>query len=187
MKKMPTLFERQFENRQVAKCLKKVTKGCEWVINNEGYATEKIDGTCCMIKDNILYRRYDYKIGRKLPENTIPCQPKPDEITGHWPHWLLCDRKNPNDKYHFKAFDKKDKWEDGTYELIGLHEQGNPYNLDDEILEKHGIRILENVPRDYEGLKEYLKNNYIEGIVFYRGNGEMCKIKRSDFGFKWKQ
>ncbi len=58
MKKMPTLFERQFENRKIAKCLKEVTKGCEWVINNEGYATEKIDGTCCMIKDNILYRRY---------------------------------------------------------------------------------------------------------------------------------
>ena len=39
---------------------------------------------------------------------------------------------------------------------------------------------------DYDR-KEYLKNNYIEGIVFYRGNGEMCKIKRSDFGFRWKQ
>ena len=41
------------------------------------------------------------------------------------------------------------------------------------------------VPRTYEQIKEYLENNYVEGIVFYRGNGEMCKIKRSDFGFEW--
>ena len=59
--------------------------------------------------------------------------------------------------------------------------------MDTDILEKHGKRILENVPRDYEGIKQYLKNHYIEGIVFYRGDGEMCKIKRSDFGFAWKK
>ena len=29
-------------------------------------------------------------------------------------------------------------------------------------------------------------DNYMEGIVFHRENGEMCKIKRSDFGFKWR-
>lgn len=187
MKKMPTLFERQFENHEIIKCLNKVHEGCKWVINGEGYATEKLDGTCCMIKNNKLYRRYDYKEGRKLPLNAIPCQPTKDVITGHWPHWVLCDRNNPSDKYHFDAFDKNDLWEDGTYELIGLHEQGNPYNLDIDILEKHGKRILNNVPRTYESLKEYLNNNYMEGIVFYRDNGEMCKIKRTDFGFKWKE
>ena len=71
--------------------------------------------------------------------------------------------------------------------MIGVYEQKNPYKLDTDVLEKHGERILENVPRNYEGLREYLKNNYIEGIVFYRGNGEMCKIKRSDFGFIWNR
>ena len=59
--------------------------------------------------------------------------------------------------------------------------------MDTDILEKHGKRILENIPRDYEGIKQYLENHYIEGIVFYRGNGEMCKIKRSDFGFEWNR
>jgi hypothetical protein len=54
-------------------------------------------------------------------------------------------------------------------------------------LVKHGSIILENVPRDYEGIKKYLEKHYIEGIVFYRGNGEMCKIKRSDFGFEWNK
>ena len=41
MKKMPTLFERQFENHTIVKCLDIVNSGCEWVINGEGYATEK--------------------------------------------------------------------------------------------------------------------------------------------------
>ena len=187
MKKTKTLFERQFENHQVAKCLNKVQEGCEWVINGEGYATEKIDGTCCMIQDNILYKRFDYKVGRKLPEGAIPCQEKADEITGHFPHWVKVDENNPSDKYHIQAFKEKSNWVNGTYELIGKHIQGNPYNLENEVLEKHGLRILENVPRDYEGLKKYLEENYIEGIVFYRDNGEMVKLKRSDFGFNWNR
>lgn len=187
MKKMKTLFERQFENHQVVKCLNKVQEGCEWVINGEGYATEKIDGTCCMIQDNILYKRFDYKAGRKLPKGAIPCQEKADEITGHFPHWVKVDETNPSDKYHVQAFKEKDNWENGTYELIGVHFQGNPYNLKNDVLEKHGLRILEEVPRNYEGLKKYLEEHYIEGIVFYRGNGEMVKLKRSDFGFNWNR
>ena len=83
---------------------------------------KKIDGTCCLIKDGKIYRRYDYKKGRTLPQGAIPCQEAPDPITGHFPHWLLCTENDP-----------------------------------------------------------------IEGIVFYRGNREMCKIKRSDFGFKWNR
>ncbi len=33
--------------------------------------------------------------------------------------------------------------------------------------------------------KRQFENHSIEGIVFYRSNGEMCKIKRSDFGLEW--
>lgn len=187
MKKMPTLYERVYEGHGIKETLNKVTKGCEWVINGEGYATEKIDGTCCLIKDNTLYQRYDLKPGKILPKGAIPCQEKADPLTGHFPHWLLCTEDNPNSKYHLKAFDKNKKYEDGTYELIGLHFNNNPYHLDRDVFERHGLRILEDVPRDYEGIKEYLENHYIEGIVFYRGNGEMCKIKRTDFGYSWNK
>ena len=122
-----------------------------------------------------------------MPEGAIPCQEKADEITGHFPHWVLCDENNPADQYHIKAFKEKDVLQNGTYELIGKHFQGNPYELEDDKLEKHGERILEGVPRTYEGIKQYLEAHLIEGIVFYRGNGEMCKIKRSDFGFEWNK
>ena len=186
MRKMPTLFKRAFVGSNITHCLNEVTPNCEWVINGEGYPTEKIDGTCCLIKDNQIYRRYDLLPGRTLPTNAIPCQDKPDPITNHFPHWVLCCETNPNDRYHLIAFHAKDNWEDGTYELIGKHFNANPYNLENDVLEKHGLRILEGVPKTYEGIKEYLKNHYIEGIVFYRGNVEMCKIKRSDFGYDWK-
>lgn len=185
MKKMPTLFKRIYEGHGIKETINEVTPGCEWVLSGEGYATEKLDGTCCMIKDNKLYRRYDYKPGRILPDDAIPCQECADPITGHFPHWLLCKEDDPNAKYHILAFDKNKNYEDGTYELIGKHFNNNPYKLENDIYEKHGIRILKDVPTDYEGIRNYLENHLIEGIVFYRGNGEMCKIKRSDFGFIW--
>ena len=34
-------------------------------------------------------------------------------------------------------------------------------------------------------LIDYQIENEIEGIVFHRGNGDMCKIKRTDFNFMW--
>lgn len=193
MKKMPSLFIREFENHQILKCLNEVHPGCEWVINGEGVATEKLDGTCCLIENNKIYARYDFKKGRKvLPEGAIPCQEAPDPITGHFPHWVLCINQ-PQYKYHIEAFERMKIlairyhkiYPNGTYELCGVHFQSNPYNLDADILYHHGDKVLEDVPRTYEGIRDYLENHYIEGIVFHRGNGEMCKIKRSDFGFEW--
>lgn len=193
MKKMPSLFNREFENHHVVRCLNEVHPGCEWVLNGEGIATEKLDGTCCLIKDNNIYARYDFKRGRKnLPEGAIPCQEAPDPITRHFPHWVLCTNQ-PQYKYHIETFNTMKnnsiKYQrliiNGTYELCGPHFQSNPYSLDRDTLFHHGDKILENVPRTYEGIRNYLENNYIEGIVFHRGNGEMCKIKRSDFGFEW--
>ena len=141
-----------------------------------------------MISGESIYRRFDFKPGRKLPEGAIPCQEKADPITGHFPHWVLCDENNPNDKYHIAAFKEMVIIKNGTYELIGKHFQGNPYNIDYDVLLKHGNSVLLSVPRTYEGIRDYLERRYdIEGIVFYRGNGEMCKIKRSDFGFEWNK
>lgn len=189
MKKMKTLFKRIFEGHDVANTLNEVTEGCEWVIDGEGIATRKIDGTCCLIQDGKVFARFDYKPGRKLPEGAIPCQDKADEITGHFPHWVEV-KDQPQYKWHKAAFENATKngevFENGTYELIGVHFQGNPEHVENgDKLVKHGIIVLENVPRTFEGIKEYLRSNEMEGIVFHRGNGEMCKIKRTDFNFEW--
>lgn len=185
MKKMKTLFVREFDEKHKVTTLPIVEEGCEWVINGEGVATLKLDGTCCLIQDEVLYKRFDFKEGRKLPQGAIPCQEAADPITGHFPHWVKVSAEDPSDKYHIRAFERLENKQNGTYELIGPHFRGNPYNFFFDELQKHGEIILQDVPRTYEGLKEYLKTHYIEGIVFHRGNGEMCKIKRSDFGFKW--
>lgn len=188
MKKMPTLFVREFLGHDLLRTLNRVTPGCEWVIKGEGVPTEKVDGSCCAVMGGKLYKRFDYKPGRKLPRGAIPCQEAPDPITGHFPHWVAVDPSNPADKWYWAAF-VNTPWiaDDGTYEAVGLHFQGNPYGMDEDFLEKHGRIVLWNVPRDYHGLKAYLSVNEIEGIVWHRGNGEMCKLKRSDFGFPWNE
>lgn len=189
MKKIPTLFKREFYNHKVIDVLPEVTPGCEWVLNGEGVATEKIDGSCCAIINGVFYKRYDAKKGKKPPEGAIPCQEAPDPVTGHFPHWVKVDFNDPADKWFVNAFNNTPirGLHNGTCEAIGVHFQGNHYGLSDDILEPHGAKILKDVPRDFDSIRHYLQCNYIEGIVFHRGNGEMCKIKRFDFGFPWNE
>ena len=184
MKKIPTLFVREFENHRVVKVTEAITPGMEWVLNSEGVATLKFDGSCTAIINGIFYKRYDAKKGKKAPEGAIPCC-EPDPITGHHPHWVKVDPNNPSDKWFVEAFHNTDKpLNDGTYEAIGPHFQGNPYGCDVDTLVKHGSMILE-VPRTFEGIREFLAENDVEGIVFWKDGEPQCKIKRSDFGYKW--
>jgi hypothetical protein len=49
----------------------------------------------------------------------------------------------------------------------------------------HGAEVIRECPRTFEGLRDYLREHKIEGIVFWKDGEPKCKIKRSDFGFKW--
>ena len=185
MKKIPTLYEREFEHHRVVKILNKVTDGCEDVASGKGVATIKYDGACCAIIEGLLYKRYDAKKGRPVPEGAIKCQEEADPITGHFPCWVKCDRTNPYDKWFYSAYDNTEKpLENGTYEAIGKHFQTNSYGLENDILIRHGQKIVE-VGRTIEELKEFLSSNYVEGIVFWVDGEPKCKIKRSDFGLEW--
>lgn len=183
MKKIPTLFERVFENRRVVDITQNVTPGMEWVLQGEGTATVKYDGSCCAIIGGEFYKRYDAKKGKQPPAGAIPCC-DPDPITGHHPHWVKVDRNNSADKWFAYALEYTTGNCDGTYEAIGLHFNGNPYGLAFDTLIPHGIHIVE-VERTYDGIRRYLEENYIEGIVFWKDGEPQCKIKRSDFGFEW--
>jgi len=201
MKKIPTLFEREFENHKVVNITDKVTPGFEWVLEGEGTATVKLDGSCCAIIDGEFYKRYDAKKGKKPPEGAIPCC-DPDPVTGHWPHWVKLDENNPSDKWFieaFKIFTKGhscgDLIENGiftgvnTFEAIGPHFQGNPYHLEQDTVFAHGSLTADGLntgkPRTFEEIRLYLEKHEIEGIVFWKDNEPQCKIKRSDFGFEW--
>ena len=187
MKKIPTVYERVFEGNKVIRVLDKVAPGMEWVLEGKGKATMTVDGSCCAIISGELYKRSDAKAGKQPPEGAIPCC-DPDPVTGHWPHWVKCDRNNKGDKWFWAAYDNaKESGEDlsdWTFEAIGKHFQGNPYNIGYDTLVRHGAVEL-GVERSYEGIKKYLETMPMEGIVFWLDGQPMCKIKRKDFGFEW--
>lgn len=190
MKKIPTLFEREFKDHKVVKVIPKVHPGMEWVLKGEGVATVKYDGSCCAVIDGKYYKRYDCKKGKIPPEGFIPCC-EPDSITGHWPGWVKVDENNPSDKWFVTAYEMTVilenygmKLSDGTYEAVGRCFQNNPYNLTSNKLIKHGKEIVE-VERTFDVIKKYLSEHEIEGLVFWKDGIPQCKIKRSDFGFEW--
>lgn len=184
MKKIPTLFEREYSDHKVVGIRNKVTPGLEWVLEGKGTATIKIDGSCCAIIDGFFYRRYDAKKGKKPPKGAIPCCP-PDPVTGHWPHWVKVDSTNPADKWYWEAFMNSGFIEDNwTYEAIGPHFQGNPYKGKYDTLVPHADSEVD-VERTFEGIREWLRVHEVEGLVFWREGEPRCKIKRTDFGFEW--
>lgn len=188
MKKIPTLFERVYENHKIVDILPNVTPGMEWVLDGDGIATIKLDGSCCAIINGEFYKRYDAKNGKPVPDGAIKCQEEADPITGHLPCWVKCDRNNPADKWFLEAYDSESTFEhtDGTYEAIGKHFNGNPYKLDCDKLVKHGVSAIgPELDRTFEGIRQWLSDNYHEGIVFWKDGEPKCKIKRSDFGFEW--
>lgn len=190
MKKIPTLFERVFDEHRIVDILPNVTPGMEWVLKGEGIATMKWDGACCAIINGEFYKRYDAKNGKPVPTGAIKCQGEADPVTGHFPCWVKCDRDNPSDRWFWKAYDheveqNRKVFGDGTYEAVGLHFRGNPYDMDKDMLIPHGNMQLVGFPRTFEGMKKYLRNNCIEGVVFWKDGQPQCKIKRRDFGFQW--
>lgn len=173
MKKIISLFKRDYEGTH--KVFNEIVSGSEWVIAGEGVATRKFDGTCCMVKDGVLYKRFDAKKGKNPPHGFISAQ-DPDPITGHWPGWVEVGNGS-EDKWHREAFNNQP---DGTYELCGPKVQGNPEGFDKHVLIPHGVEKLE-APRSYDALKEWFKDKNIEGIVWHHPDGRMVKIKKKDF------
>jgi hypothetical protein len=201
-RKIPTLFDRDWDN-DASLVTRDVNPNARWVTEGKGYATQKMDGTCCWITpERKLYKRRDVKttykkkkgktekVQRKEPDGFILVQE--DASTGHKWGWMPVSEQGNEDRWHREAFAQKppEEWMPGTYELLGPKVQRNLENVTGSrhVLEPHGCRILENVPRDFDGLKEYFSQHPdIEGIVWYRvqDNGdpvEMVKIKGIDFG-----
>lgn len=182
MKKIVSLFKRDYEGtRQV---YNEIVPGAEWVTRGEGFATVKIDGTSCLVRDGKLFKRYDAKQGKQPPAEFEPAQ-EPDPVTGHYPGWLPVSDK-PEDRWHREAFASYENLPNGTYELIGEKIQSNPYGITGHKLIRHGEWLFESEPpRTFEELKQWFESNVVEGIVWHHPSGDMVKIKRRDFGMAW--
>jgi hypothetical protein len=75
MQKIISLFKRDYEGTRLV--FNEIVPGAEWVVAGEGRATRKYDGTCCMVRDGKLYKRYDAKKGKKPPPGFEPWMPYP--------------------------------------------------------------------------------------------------------------
>jgi len=175
MEKIISLFQRNYEGDFLVR--NEVTPGAEWVIEGGGKATRKYNGTCCMVRDGILWKRYQVKPNRVVPAGFEPASPV-DSVTGKQQGWVEVG-DGAEDKWHREAM--RDDLPDGTYELIGPKIQGNPEGVYTHMLVPHGEQILFDVPRDYEGIRAYLLAHELEGIVWHHRDGRMVKIKRRDF------
>jgi hypothetical protein len=184
MKKIPTIFVRDFAGNP-SRVLNQINDGCEWVANGEGVATRKMDGTSCLIRDGKLYRRRELKNGE--PQPPLFELADHDEETGKTVGWMPIEPSNPSDKYHAEALGEGVGLDDGTYELVGPKVQGNPEKYDLHTLVPHdwaGLIFDGDVPRTFDGLKDWLNGRDIEGLVFHHSDGRMAKIKLRDFGLK---
>lgn len=208
MKKIISLFKRDYKGTRLV--YDEIVPGAEWVVAGEGVATLKIDGTCCLVRDGKLFKRYDRRLTKaahKRKRRNIGFVPsvslghfkpapdgweqaqRPDLHTGHWPGWLPVG-DGPEDQWHREAFAiYSNGLIDGTYELVGPKIQGNPYSVGIHTLIRHGgestYPFEVDPPRDFNGLREWFKNTECEGIVWHHPDGRMVKIKRKDFGFDW--
>jgi len=175
MKKIISLFQRNYDGDRLVR--DEVVPGSEWVLAGEGRATRKFDGTCALVSDGVLFKRYDCQGGKTPPPGFEPAQ-DPDPVSGHWPGWLRVG-DGPEDRWFREAF--TGPLADGTYELCGPKVQNNPEGFEHHVLIPHGIEVLEDAPGDFAGLRTWLETRTIEGIVWHHPDGRMVKIKRKDF------
>ena len=190
MKKIPTLFERD-ENFHV---IDKVRPGCEWVLDGEGVATEKLDGT------NV---RLTIRSGRcvRLEKRRNPSKvQKLHGVTVGWYADAVAD--GLNDKWLFEAMantplnrlgmDQIDV-PDGEYsaEAVGPRIQGNPLSLKEHTcvfftldyephysFERSFSWMERNIPKLES---RWTPGRLAEGVVFHHPDGRMAKIKGKDF------
>lgn len=204
MKKISTLFVIDRENDIITNVVRPEN---QWVLDGEGFASIKFDGTSCYFKNGQLYRRFDKKLTkfwyierqkalkkhksfvpklhmfRTLPEGAIACNETFDPVTYHWPHWIPVSENNPADQFHIEGWKnfQGNLEDDQTYELVGPSFATNPYGLNQHELWKHGSIVVEIKDRSFEALKELILSMNEEGLIFTHSDGRMCKLRRGDF------
>lgn len=183
MRKIPTLFVRDFEHdpRYVTR---DVSPGCEWVLEGEGQATRKYDGTCVMFDGDHWWARREVKKDKAAPASFV--EVGHDEETGKTVGWEPIGQSSFA-RYHAEALADEDggpfeHYPAGTYELVGPKVNGDPegYGFHALILHAYAEKLSE-APRDFDSLAAWLHDRPYEGIVWHHPDGRMAKLKKRDF------
>jgi hypothetical protein len=131
-----------------------------------------------MVRDGVLYKRYEIKDGRTPPMGFEPATGV-DPATGKVQGWMPVGL-GEEDRWHREAFQGTE--EDGTYELCGPKVQGNPEGFETHSLVRHGSEVIADPPHPtFEDIKAWLCSHDYEGIVWHHPDGRMVKAKRKDF------
>lgn len=182
MQKIDTLFERDWEGDR-SRVTDVVHPGCEWVLDGEGVATRKYDGTCVMVdEDGAWWARREVKDGKTPPPGFRSTGH--DHITLKNIGWEPVEQSGFA-KFHAEAIAAGDEWIAGTYELCGPKVQGNPEHFESHVLIRHEVAQPYIVPRTFEGIRDLLGELDVEGFVFKHEDGRrQAKIKGKDFGLR---
>lgn len=183
MNKVPTLFERDWDGDR-SRVTETVHPGCEWVLDGEGVATRKYDGTCVMFDGTDWWARREVKDGKTPPPGFVSSGH--DHVTLKNVGWEPI-AGSPFAKFAAEAINGKPSfaWDTGTYELIGPKVQGNPERVIYHVLVFHADADVVEVPiRTFAGIGSVLSSIDAEGLVFHHEDGRMAKIKKRDYGMR---
>lgn len=193
MKPIPSLFRRSEDRRFVTA---QVTKGCEWVIAGEGVARRQYNGTCVLFDPALdpaevplvgelhgWWVRRVVRVGDPFPTGFVPLDV--DTAGGRVIGWEPAEHTDVGRLLTRAVSALTDGPQVGTHELIGprLGTGGrNPEHLDHYALIAHADAEVLAAPRDYEGLRVWLRHQPYEGVIWHHPDGEqMAKAKRRDF------
>jgi hypothetical protein len=179
VRKIPTLFRRDPEDMR--HLLREVHPDCQWVIDGEGIATRKMDGICVMFDGDRWWARREVKPGKTVPPEFI--EEERDPNTGKIVGWEPT-KQSSFAAYLAEAIDGESCIT--TYELCGPKINRNPEGFSKHTLIRHDdTEVIEDAPRDFDGLARLLADFPHEGIVWHwpqpDGTVKMAKIKRRDF------
>jgi len=181
VRKIPTVFLRDPADQD--RLLREVHPACQWVLDGEGDALHKADGTCMLLgADRRWWARRQVKPGKTPPPEWQEVDF--DEVTGKRFGWEPVEQSGYAKMWR-EALDTGDvpeaEYTPGTYELVAPRIANNPEGVDRPTLLKHeDLPVRPGAPRTYDGLRDWLATYPGEGVVFHHPDGRMAKIKRRD-------
>jgi len=177
MRKIPTIFIRD----STGKITREPHPAAAWVFAGEGVATQKYDGTCCIIHNGKMFKRRELKTGQEEPAEFQAVET--DAATGKKVGWMPVG-DGAEDRWHREAFARAASKGagDGLYELCGPKIQGNPEQYAEHVLVSiDNAQQIPDAPREFDNLAAFLAHFPHEGVVWHHPDGRMAKIKRKDF------
>jgi hypothetical protein len=186
MKKIPTLFVRDFTDKK-RRLTREFNPECEHLrFDSSTISTYKWDGTCVMFDGETWWHRREVKPGKPDPEFFQPVDE--DAKTGKRMGWIPASTSDIA-PFLEEATQGRD-FEPFTYELIGPKINGNPHGLDHHKVMRHGShwglldRNLDWHNYDtwvgyFAHIKEVV-HEYVEGVVIWQDGKPVAKLKFKD-------